>query len=146
VRPLYDDGSKNASATSRDYVFELDDSGPPALSVFGGKLTTYRRLAEQALAQLASHLPGMGPPWTRAAPLPSDDFLASTDGEFGPGLGRAEVEWLMREEWARSAEDILWRRSKLGLTASPEQVAALERFLASRAAGAIAPAIQTTDR
>jgi glycerol-3-phosphate dehydrogenase len=132
VRPLYDDGSKNASATSRDYVFELDDSGPPALSVFGGKLTTYRRLAEQALAQLASHLPGMGPPWTRAAPLPSDDFLASTDGEFGPGLGRAEVEWLMREEWARSAEDILWRRSKLGLIALPEQVAALERLLASK--------------
>jgi glycerol-3-phosphate dehydrogenase len=132
VRPLYDDGSKNASATSRDYVFELDDSGPPALSVFGGKLTTYRRLAEQALAQLTPHLPGMGPPWTRAAPLPSDDFLASTDGEFGPGLGRAEVEWLMREEWARSAEDILWRRSKLGLIASPEQVAALERFLTSK--------------
>jgi len=70
VRPLYDDGSSSSSETSRDYVFELDDSGPPCLSVFGGKLTTYRRLAEAALARLAPHLPGMGPAWTAGAMLP----------------------------------------------------------------------------
>ncbi len=146
LRPLYDDGSRSAAATSRDYVFELDEGGPPALSVFGGKLTTYRRLAEQALARLAAHLPGAGPPWTHAASLPSDDFLAPAGGEFAPGLGKAEVEWLMREEWARSADDILWRRSKLGLAATPEQRAALDRYLASRGAGAAAPARQRSSR
>ena len=129
LRPLYDDGAKTAQAASRDYVFEFDAAGAPALSVFGGKLTTYRRLAEQALARLAPHL-DMGPPWTHAAVLPSDDFAAPAGGEFGPGLGRAEVEWLMREEWARTADDILWRRSKLGLAVSPEQAAALARFVA----------------
>jgi len=108
---------------------KLDAAGAPALSVFGGKLTTYRRLAEQALARLAPHL-DMGPPWTHAAVLPSDDFAAPAAGEFGPGLGKAEVEWLMREEWARTADDILWRRSKLGLAVSPEQAAALARFVA----------------
>ena len=129
LRPLYDDGAKTAQAASRDYVFEFDAAGAPALSVFGGKLTTYRRLAEQALARLAPHL-DMGPPWTHAAVLPSDDFAAPAAGEFGPGLGKAEVEWLMREEWARTADDILWRRSKLGLAVSPEQAAALARFVA----------------
>jgi glycerol-3-phosphate dehydrogenase len=129
LRPLYDDGSRSVSATSRDYVFEVDEAGPPAMSVFGGKLTTYRRLAEQALARLAAHLPRAGMPWTQASPLPSDNFLAPTGGEFAPGLGKAEVEWLMREEWARTADDILWRRSKLGLVATPEQKAALERYL-----------------
>jgi len=129
LRPLYDDGAKTAQAASRDYVFEFDAAGAPALSVFGGKLTTYRRLAEQALARLAPHL-DMGPPWTHAAVLPSDDFAAPAGGEFGPGLGKAEVEWLMREEWARTADDILWRRSKLGLAVSPEQAAALARFVA----------------
>ena len=72
VRPLYDDGSGDPSETSRDYVFELDDSGPPCLSVFGGKITTYRRLAEAALGRLAPHLPGMGPPWTAEAMLPDN--------------------------------------------------------------------------
>jgi glycerol-3-phosphate dehydrogenase len=129
LRPLYDDGSRSVSATSRDYVFEVDESGPPALSVFGGKLTTYRRLAEQALARLTAHLPRAGMPWTQASPLPSDNFLAPTGGEFGPGLGKAEVEWLRREEWARTADDILWRRSKLGLVATSEQKAALEEYL-----------------
>ncbi|HTZ37762.1 MAG TPA: glycerol-3-phosphate dehydrogenase, partial [Stellaceae bacterium] len=138
VRPLYDDGATSAAATSRDYVFELDAAGAPALSVFGGKLTTYRRLAEAALARLAPHLPGAGPPWTHAAALPSDDFAAPGEAEFGPGLGRAEAAWLIREEWARSADDILWRRSKLGLRVSPEQRAALEDYLSS-CAGASAP-------
>lgn len=131
VRPLYDDGSKSASATSRDYVFELDEAGAPALSVFGGKLTTYRRLAEHALARLSAHLPGMGPPWTHAAMLPDDDARigSSAEGEFAPGLGKGEVEWLVREEWARTAEDILWRRTKLGLSATDAGVAALSAYL-----------------
>lgn len=146
VRPLYDDGAKSASAASRDYVFELDSAGAPALSVFGGKLTTYRRLAEQVLARLAPHLPGMGPPWTHLAPLPDDGARAGTDSEFAPGLGRTEVEWLCREEWARTADDILWRRTKAGLAASPAQKAALERFLLTRERATAAPAAQTADR
>ena len=146
VRPLYDDGSRNASATSRDYVFELDTAGAPALSVFGGKLTTYRRLAEQALARLASHLPGMGPPWTSQAPLPDDDARLGGGDEFAPGIGRAEVELLVREEWARTADDILWRRTKAGLAATPEQQAALAVYLTSREAAGGAPAAQTTGR
>jgi glycerol-3-phosphate dehydrogenase len=129
IRPLYDDGSRNPSVTSRDYVFELDEAGPPALSVYGGKLTTYRRLAEQALARLVPHLPGMGPPWTHAAALPGDDARRGASDEFAPGLGRAEVDYFVREEWARTADDILWRRTKAGLTASPEQAAALARYL-----------------
>jgi glycerol-3-phosphate dehydrogenase len=148
VRPLYDDGARSASAASRDYVFELDEAGPPALSVFGGKLTTYRSLAEQALARLGAHLPGMGLPWTHQAMLPDDGArISATDTpEFAPGLGRAEVDYLVREEWARTAEDILWRRTKLGLVATPEQVAVLERYLSSRVAEAAAPAAQTAGR
>jgi glycerol-3-phosphate dehydrogenase len=148
VRPLYDDGARSASAASRDYVFELDEAGAPALSVFGGKLTTYRRLAEQALARLAAHLPGMGPPWTHQAMLPDDDARlgSPTEAEFAPGLGRAEVEYLVREEWARTADDILWRRTKLGLVATPEQKAALAHYLASRVVEAGVPAAQTGGR
>jgi glycerol-3-phosphate dehydrogenase len=79
--------------------------------------------------------------------LPDDDArLTPGADEFAPGLGRAEVEYLMREEWARTADDILWRRTKAGLAASPEQCAALTRFLASPAAPAGAPAARTADR
>ena len=146
VRPLYDDGARSAAAASRDYVFELDEAGAPALSIFGGKLTTYRRLAEAALARLAVHLPQAGPPWTAQA-LPGADQLpeggraalggargrafppldselverlarlygsdarailaaAAAAGERGDGLLAAEVDWLIREEWARAADDI----------------------------------------
>jgi glycerol-3-phosphate dehydrogenase len=146
LRPLYDDGSTSASAVSRDYVLELDEAGAPALSVFGGKLTTYRRLAEHALRRLAPHLPGLAPPWTQAMPLPDDGARLGAGNEFGPGLGRAEVEFMMREEWARTADDILWRRSKLGLAATPEQKTALAAYLSSREAPAGAPATQTAGR
>jgi glycerol-3-phosphate dehydrogenase len=145
LRPLYDDGARSASAASRDYVFELDEAGAPVLSIFGGKLTTYRRLAEAALARLAAHLPEMGAPWTADAVLPNDDVFGGPS-EFAPGLGREQVAFLMREAWARSADDILWRRSKLGLAASPEQKAALDRFMTSQAAPASARAGQTADR
>ncbi|HTQ34686.1 MAG TPA: glycerol-3-phosphate dehydrogenase [Stellaceae bacterium] len=146
MRPLYDDGAKNASAASRDYVFELDTAGAPALTVFGGKLTTYRRLAEQALIHLAPHCPGMGAPWTDRAPLPDDAIRLGEENEFGPGLGRAEVEFLRREAWARTADDILWRRTKAGLAATPEQRAALERFLLTSAGAADVRAARTAGR
>lgn len=147
VRPLYDDASRTASATSRDYVFEVDQAGPPCLSIFGGKLTTYRRLAEAALTRLRPHLPNMGSPWTASAMLPNDsEAFAGPAAEFAPGLGRPQVEFMIREEWARTADDILWRRSKLGLAASPEQREKLVDFIASQESQASAPAGQTADR
>ena len=179
VRPLYDDGASAAQEATRDYVLSPDAaSGLGALlSVFGGKITTYRRLAEAALAKLAPHLPPVhGAPagWTGTTPLPGGDFpkqgfealLAETrarapylaaatarrlvraygtrttlllDGatcmaDLGPILGadltEAEIRYLRDHEFARTAEDIIWRRGKLGLRLSSAEIAAVERSLA----------------
>jgi glycerol-3-phosphate dehydrogenase len=161
VRPLYDDGASDASSVTRDYVLDLDapPGRPAALSVFGGKITTYRRLAEHALDKLAASLPGMGPAWTARGALPGGDIhdadfdafmaelrqrlpwmdaahlhgLARRHGtriagvlgdarrpddlgrHFGAGLYAREIDWLRREEWACTADDVLWRRTKAGL-------------------------------
>jgi glycerol-3-phosphate dehydrogenase len=168
VRPLYDDGEANPSEITRDYVLKLDTAGAPLLSVFGGKITTYRRLAEEALHKL--HAPGR--PWTSTAPLPGGDFsgglpaleamlaarfpwlaaaqrqrlaraygsetitllgdaqrLEDLGAQYGGGLSARELDWLQREEWARTAEDVLWRRSKLGLHTTPAEQAALASVL-----------------
>src|SRR5205085_2120231 len=77
VRPLYEDQARSASAVTRDYVFDLDTAGPPALSIFGGKLTTHRRLAEHALGRLAPYLPEAGPVWTAQSLLPGGEDLPS---------------------------------------------------------------------
>jgi glycerol-3-phosphate dehydrogenase len=176
VRPLYDDGASQAQAATRDYMLDLDESGPPMLSVFGGKITTYRRLAQHALNKLERYLPASFPArrnWSGQVPLPGGDFpvqgfetlvkdigceypwldgrhcrrLARAYGtrarsilegatgrtslgrDFGNGLTEAEVNYLMREEWAEETDDVIWRRSKLGLRLSREQVANLENFL-----------------
>lgn len=174
VRPLLDDESGDPSAVTRDYFLELHNGAgqPPLLSVFGGKLTTYRRLAESALDLLKPWLKDMGPRWTADAPLPGgeemDDpqrlaaqlveqapwltadlarrwavsygsrswrLLGSAKGlgdlgeHFGADLYAREVDYLRREEWAQSAEDILWRRGKLGLFLEAEQRAGLEAYL-----------------
>jgi glycerol-3-phosphate dehydrogenase len=180
VRPLYDDGASEAKSATRDYVLHLDAPGdqPPALSVFGGKITTYRRLAEQALERLARHLPtpqGRRTGWTASAPLPGGSFApdafelelvkfgrhypflarptlqrllrsygtwaiewlgeAASIGDlgrtFGNDLTEAEVKYLLRREWAGSAADILWRRSKLGLRVSAERANSLDDFIKS---------------
>lgn len=157
VRPLYDDGTSDPSAVTRDYTLRLDDApgAAPVLSVFGGKITTYRRLAEQVMERLARHFPRMKRAWTATAPLPGSEFgpqgragareqlyaryprLAREtlrgifrrhgtraaqvvgDGDlgehFGAGLHEREVSYLVEHEWARSAEDVLWRRTKAGL-------------------------------
>jgi glycerol-3-phosphate dehydrogenase len=165
VRPLYDDAAPNASAVTRDYVLDVTGGAgeAPLLSVFGGKITTYRRLAEHALKKLGPFLGSSAGSWTEGAILPGGDlpdfdcerFLAglirrypfvpptllsrlaraygtraeailrdattldALGTDFGGGLTRAEVDYLVAEEWARTAEDILWRRSKLGLHAPP---------------------------
>lgn len=170
VRPLLDDGTSKAQEATRDYVLELNSDA--VLSVFGGKITTYRRLAEAAMAKLAQLFPGLRGNWTATAPLPGGDFpwdgvdqlcagiahrypflatatirrlahaygTQSTEvlgdartlddlGEcFGADLTEREVDWLIRLEWALSAEDVLWRRSKLGLRMSAD---ALRDYLSS---------------
>lgn len=173
VRPLYNDGAKSATAATREYVLSLDETGAPLLNVFGGKITTYRRLAENALAKLAPFFPQAKGNWTARVPLPGGDFphdgvadltsrfwgefpfltvphaarLIRTYGtdafamlhgatqpadlghDFGATLTAAEVNWLITKEHAREADDILWRRTKLGLHMTTEQIAALQSFM-----------------
>jgi glycerol-3-phosphate dehydrogenase len=187
VRPLYDDGASKAQEATRDYVLALDgrEGEAPLLSVFGGKITTYRRLAEAALDRLKGHLPAAARAgWTGGAPLPGGDFphdgydalladilaafpflepgfaarLVRTYGTrvrrlldgassradlgelFGADLTEREVTYLMRTEWARTAADVLWRRSKLGLHLSEVQKAALDAFMRRESTLAAKPA------
>ena len=189
VRPLFDDNADSASAVTRDYVLEVDapHGEAPILSVFGGKITTYRRLAAQAVDRLAAFFPDAGPSWTRGAVLPGGNFpdldraalartlhaeypflpqdlafrlarsygtrarqvvgsaksLADLGEDFGAGLYQAEVDHLVAKEWARSAQDVLFRRSKLGLHLSPDGVGRLEAYL--RAMGAREDAARIRD-
>jgi glycerol-3-phosphate dehydrogenase len=170
IRPLYNDGASKAQEATRDYVLKLDGDGEaPLLSVFGGKITTFRKLAEAALEKLQPFFPAMGKPWTAAAHLPGGDFghgevdqriadlqrrysfmpprnirrlfraygtLAGEvigDARFAPDMGKSfgllserEVDYLRRNEWAATADDILWRRSKLGLHLTASERQALE--------------------
>lgn len=180
VRPLYDNGEASASTVTRDYVFDLDvpAGSAPLLSVFGGKLTTYRRLAEHALSELLPHLKIQPRRWTRGATLPGGDLpardaegfcgdraaryafapaamirrmcaaygtrverilqgahrLADLGQEMAPQLYEAELEYLRGAEWARRAEDVLWRRSKLGLALDGEAAERVDRWLAAHRA------------
>jgi len=180
VRPLLDDESGDPAAVTRDYALELDTLQAPLLNVWGGKLTTYRRLAEEAADLLAAPLGAQRGGWTAGAPLPGGDLSAwigaaqrpDTDferfvqalarrhpelpmplarrlargygarvetllgaasrldalgAEVAPGLYEAELHYLHQHEWARCADDVLWRRTKLGLhydTTQRAQVAA----------------------
>jgi glycerol-3-phosphate dehydrogenase len=177
VRPLIDDGSGRPEAATRGYRLDLsgEDEGAPLLSVYGGKITTYRHLGEEAVDLVAGRVAALSrPAWTKTLPLPGGDFpidgaaalradlrarypfLGEADAErlgkaygtrafawlgeanewaalgrdFGGGLSEAEVAYLRREEWAQTAEDVLWRRSKLGLRLTAEQQAVLTRYLA----------------
>lgn len=175
VRPLYDDGANQAQAATREYVLRVDDEQgqAPLLNVFGGKITTYRRLAEDALSKLATWIPTASAAWTAQAPLPGGEFaladqaqlvqqlqndypfvdaawaqslmrrygkrawdlldsaknLADLGEQFGATLTEREVNFLRTTEWAKDAESILWRRSKLGLHMTPEQRAAFQAWL-----------------
>jgi glycerol-3-phosphate dehydrogenase len=180
VRPLYDDGASEAKAATRDYVFELDTpGGVPLLSIYGGKITTYRRLAEEALERLAPYLRSAKARegWTGKWPLPGGDMgVSDVDGliaelqrgypflsheharrlaraygtraikllgdaksaadlgqAFGATLSEREVRYLMANEWAVTAEDIVWRRSKLGLRLSADEIATLDDWIRTHA-------------
>lgn len=176
VRSLYDDGSKKPEDVTRDYHLTLDERfrEAPLLTVYGGKITTYRRLAEAALQQL-KHFYHPRPIWTEYKPLPGGDFawdaldtrvaearaawpfleedharrllhaygtrigrvlgtarsMDDLGKRFGADLTEAEVRYLMQHEWAETADDVLWRRSKLGLFLTPEQQADLQQFMAA---------------
>lgn len=175
VRPLYDDGDEDAKSVTRDFVLEVDapDGQAPLLSTFGGKITTYRHLAEVALKKIAPWIGDAGPSWTRGAELPGGDFpvdgfaelvdslaaqapsisrtlllrLARAYGtraakilqgcktisdlgrHFGADLYEREVSYLVDHEWARTPDDILWRRSKLGLRFSQDEHERLGEWL-----------------
>ncbi|MEM8813758.1 MAG: glycerol-3-phosphate dehydrogenase [Pseudomonadota bacterium] len=175
VRPLFDDGATKAQAATRDYVIRLegDDDRGRILNIYGGKLTTFRRLADAAMDKIESVLGRKGTPWTDRAPLPGGDFdvlaydqaladavktysfmpeadvarlfrhygtrmssmLAASRsiedlGEhFGAGLYEAEIRYLMDQEWATTADDVLWRRTKLGLRVSQPDAERLTRFM-----------------
>jgi glycerol-3-phosphate dehydrogenase len=178
VRPLYDDGASSATAATRDYTLKVDKSaGAPVLNIFGGKITTYRRLAESALDKIGDVLSLSQGNWTAGVALPGGDFAydgvadlvadlrrdypfltdfwaarlvraygteardilkdaktaADLGRDFGATLTEAEVCWLLTREYARSAEDVLWRRSKLGLRFDQQEVAVLEEWIASHA-------------
>ena len=135
VRPLLDEGrrAQNASRASREYRFVLDqpDDGAALLSIVGGKLTTYRRLAEKALDKLAAQFPNMGPRWTHERTLPERriDESQPRGVEFGGGLCERDARYYLEHEWAADADDILWRRTKAGLTMSATQRDAFAAWL-----------------
>ncbi|SNS78292.1 glycerol-3-phosphate dehydrogenase [Antarctobacter heliothermus] len=185
VRPLYDDGASSATAATRDYTLKVDtSSGAPLLNIFGGKITTYRRLAESALEKVAEHLEMRQGKWTAGVALPGGDFpvdgvaalvanlkagfsfltdfwalrLVRAYGtqaagilgdareagdlgqDFGATLTEAEITWLMNNEYARTAHDVVWRRSKLGLRLTDDQIGVLDNWMARRRQSAAAAA------
>ena len=174
VRPLYDDGASSATAATRDYTLKIDTSaGAPVLNIFGGKITTYRRLAESAMQKIGEHLPLPKGKWTAGVPLPGGNFpvngVASLNSDlqsrfpfltdfwakrlvraygteasqilgdaqkatdlgkdFGATLTEVEITWLMKNEYARTAEDVIWRRNKLGLHLTKEQTQDLDDWM-----------------
>ena len=176
VRSLYDEGATSAQDASRDYTLTLDeDIGAPLLSIYGGKITTYRRLSEEAMSKLSPFFPSMRGPWTAGSVLPGGDFangdiqgliadlrqahpflserhaarLCRTYGtrsrdilhgskssadlgrSFGGTLTEAELRYLCTGEWAETAEDVVWRRSKLGLKLTADEIGDIEAFMAS---------------
>jgi len=177
VRPLLEDESSDPSAVTRDYTLHLDDKNhkAPLLSIFGGKITTYRKLALSAMTKLTPYFDNLGEAWTDSKPLPGGDLEMSLDAfamklqqdypfiganlarrfansygtlthtlldkvnaedelgqHFGNQLYQVEVDYLINHEWARSAEDILWRRTKLGLELTSDQVTALESYIQTK--------------
>jgi len=178
IRPLFDDGKSEAKAATRDYVLKLDTgkNEAPLLSIYGGKITTYRKLAESVLARLSPFLPGMGAEWTERSVLPGGNFYPSDfdmevrqlldrcpvltkglaarlfrtygscayemtaelkDGNdpgrpFGHDLYGFEVDYLVAREWVRCADDVLWRRTKLGMFLSAAEAESLDGYIKKR--------------
>ncbi len=182
VRPLYNDGSDSASAATRDYTLKIDQGSgqssgeAPLLNIFGGKITTYRRLSESAMEKIAPFFSNTEKKWTAGVPLPGGDFpvdgvehltkklmssypylsqqwaqrlirsygteakdiLLNSNSikdlgiNFGATLTEQEVVWLMDNEFALSTDDVIWRRSRLGLHMSAEEIAALDKWMRNK--------------
>ena len=174
VRPLYDDGASSATAATRDYTLKVDAmDGAPILNIFGGKITTYRKLAEDAMDRIVPFFPGTSGHWTAGVALPGGDFpvngvealigrlmanypfldrfwarrliraygteawdvlgaakdKSDLGHDFGATLSAREVKWLMAREYARTGEDVVWRRNKLGLRLSKDEIAQLDAWM-----------------
>ncbi|WP_099867676.1 glycerol-3-phosphate dehydrogenase [Pararhizobium haloflavum] len=188
VRPLYDDGASKAQEATRDYVLKTErvDGKAPLVNIFGGKITTYRRLAESMMERIADAIGGKGRAWTAGAALPGGDFAvedfdlevsrlrkayaflepaharrlvrlygtqahtllgpaqgtADLGRHFGADLYAAEVDYLIANEWARTAQDVLWRRTKRGLHVGEGTHAALDAYMADRIGAVQAAAAQ----
>lgn len=179
VRPLYDDGASSATAATRDYTLKVDgEGGAPVLNVFGGKITTYRRLAESVMDKISPWFPEMEGPWTAGVALPGGDFpvdgvdalrqkvaatypflsgfhaarlvraygveamevigdareVSDLGQSFGATMTEREAAWLMDHEFARTADDIVWRRSKLGLRMTADEIKNLDSWMQKRRA------------
>ena len=177
VRPLFDDGAGHASAATRDYVLRLDTDGEaPLLNIFGGKITTYRKLAESAMDAITPFFDGLAPKWTAGVPLPGGDFpvdgfltlvaeieteypflppglprrlvraygtdvrhiLANVSSavdlgdDYGAGIFKPELDWVIDQEWVACAEDFVWRRTRLGLRLTADQIAAIDAYIMAR--------------
>jgi glycerol-3-phosphate dehydrogenase len=177
VRPLYDDHASSSTAATREYVLKINETGEaPALNIFGGKITTYRRLAEAAIEKFDSFFPNIGAEWTKRVPLPGGDFAHDqfdelvrrlqsrlpfldhktthrlvraygTDAEkiycnatkkedlgtnFGHGIYAGELDWVIANEWVMTAEDYLWRRTKMGLHVDKQEAAQIDAYIAER--------------
>jgi len=177
VRPLYDDGASSATAATRDYVLRLDDTaGAPVLNIFGGKITTYRRLAEAVLDKITPFLAPRKSKWTAGVALPGGDFpvdgvadlvgklrsnhvflddawalrlvraygteslgilSGATQAEdlgedFGATITARELDWAIANEWVATADDFLWRRTKLGLRVTAAEKERIETYIARR--------------
>ncbi len=180
VRPLYDDGSTSATAATREYVLQLDEqNGAAILNVFGGKITTYRKLAEAAIAKVNTYFPQAKGDWTAGAPLPGGDFptdgfdtiverlraahpyldatwarrlaraygteaadllgetqsVAELGRDFGATITQRELDWSIANEWTKTGEDFVWRRSKLGLRLTESQITAIDDYIRSAQSG-----------
>jgi glycerol-3-phosphate dehydrogenase len=177
IRPLYDDGAAQAQQATREYVLKLEGAAgeAPMLSVFGGKITTSRKLAEAVLEKLQPYIPEAKKPWTKDAFLPGGSSYAKSEayladmkkrftflkpqiverlyraygtrmelilkearfasdlGKFIGPLSEAELQYLVQHEWVTNADDILWRRSKLGLHMKPDEIAQLKDYFAPKA-------------
>lgn len=178
VRPLYDDGASSATAATREYVLTLDQTQAPLLNVFGGKITTYRKLAEAALAKIGEALPGLSDNWTAGVAMPGGNFLVADVArltaklasdypflsayasrrlmraygleawevlgdaktaqdlgqEFGATITARELDWVIKNEWVRTGDDFLLRRTKLNLRLDPDQRKAVDTYIRNKLA------------
>ncbi|NMP30186.1 glycerol-3-phosphate dehydrogenase [Thalassotalea sp. M1531] len=175
VRPLLHDEAEDAKAVTRDYTIELSTNGhAPLLNIYGGKITTYRTLAESAVDKLSTLFPNLKPAWTKNTTLPGGDFNSRSmlsaklaeefpwlpialrqryvrsygslcyrflDGcytqedlgeHYGSGLYQKELCYLVQHEWAKSLDDVIWRRTKLGLRLSKQEKEKINQYLASK--------------